>query len=311
MSLKRPTIMIVDDDKINVEILASGFSDRHNIVRCNDSIQALALAIKNQPDVILLDVGMPTLNGYQVCRKLKETESTRNIPVIFSTGHDSEADEIAGFMVGATDYITKPFRMDLVKLRLKNVLDLKRKTDLLEELANLDGLTHISNRRRFETIFQQKWQESIASQCPITIFMIDIDYFKQYNDHYGQAHGDRCLVQIAQVLEMLCATNNAAPARYGGEEFVVVMSENSSLSAPDFAEAVRVKVLDLALPHESSACSEQITISVGVASIIASLEVDKQLLLEEADKQLYVSKNKGRNQVTSTNRSKSEQWKIA
>jgi two-component system sensor histidine kinase/response regulator len=306
MSLKRPTIMIVDDDKINVEILASGFSDRHNIVRCNDSIQALALAIKHQPDVILLDVGMPTLNGYQVCRKLKETESTRNIPVVFSTGHDSEADEITGFMAGASDYITKPFRMDLVKLRLKNVLDLKHKTDLLEELANVDGLTHIANRRRFETIFQQKWQESIVSQSYITVFMIDIDYFKQYNDQYGHAHGDRCLVQIAQVLEMLCASNYAAPARYGGEEFVVVMSANGALSASDFAEAVRVKVLELVLPHKSSKCSEQITVSVGVATTIASHEIDKQMLLEAADKQLYVSKNKGRNQVTLTNMSETE-----
>jgi len=123
----------------------------------------------HQPDVILLDVGMPVLNGYQVCRKLKETKSIRNIPVVFSTAHDSAADEIEGFRAGATDYITKPFRMDLVKLRVKNVLDLKRKTDLLEELANLDGLTHISNRRGFEKVFQHKWQESIFNQIPITI----------------------------------------------------------------------------------------------------------------------------------------------
>jgi diguanylate cyclase (GGDEF)-like protein len=261
----------------------------------------LALAIEHQPDVILLDVGMPVLNGYQVCRKLKETESTRNIPVVFSTGHDSDADEIEGFRVGATDYITKPFRMDLVKLRIKNVLDLKHKTDLLEELANLDGLTHISNRRKFENIFKHKWQESAVNKSLISVFMIDIDYFKQYNDHYGHAHGDRCLVRIAQILDVLCTANNAAPARYGGEEFVVVMSEHTSLTPQKFSEAIRVAVLDLALPHKASECADLITVSIGSATTIANTKIDKQLLLEAADKQLYVAKNQGRNQVTSTN----------
>lgn len=303
MSVQRATIMIVDDDRINIEILASGFSAHHYIVRCSDSTQVLALAIERQPDVILLDIGMPVLNGYQVCRKLKENEDTRNIPVVFSTGRDSEDDEIQGFKVGATDYIIKPFRMSLVKLRIKNVLELKHKTDLLEQLANLDGLTHIANRRRFEKVFQKKWQESLTNQSSITIFMIDIDYFKQYNDHYGHAHGDRCLVQIAQVLDELCATNKAVPARYGGEEFVVVMSTSTSLTPQQFAEAMRIKVLDLALTHKSSECADLITISVGSATIVPNPKIDKQILLEEADKQLYVAKSKGKNQVISTNMS--------
>lgn len=294
---KRAMIMIVDDDRINIEILASGFSSRHKILRCSDATQAFTQAMEKQPDVILLDVGMPVMNGYQVCRKLKEHEQTRNIPVVFSTGRDTEADEIEGFKVGAVDYITKPFRMELVKLRVAKVLELKRKTDLLEELANLDGLTNIANRRNFDHIFEQCWQHSIEQDESLSILMIDIDFFKQYNDHYGHASGDRCLVNIASLLDESCKRFGASPARYGGEEFIIVLPNHDSLLPIDFAEMIRTKVLELALPHQLSECSDRVTVSIGLASATGRSSADKQCLIEAADKHLYIAKQNGRNRI--------------
>jgi diguanylate cyclase (GGDEF)-like protein len=293
----KATILIVDDENINLEILSAGLSEEHQIVRCSSALDVMPMAQNEQPDLILLDIGMPEMDGYQVCKALKKFDDTRHIPVVFSTAFDSTADEIKGFECGASDYITKPFNMRLVQHRVGNLVTLKRQTDLLEELANLDGLTHIPNRRHFDGAFDAEWRRAVRRKSVISVCMLDIDCFKQFNDHYGHAAGDKCLINIANELYVHIKRPGDVVARYGGEEFVLILPENSSADAELFAEYLRQKVVDLGIKHGYSTCAEVVTMSIGVASTKAGKNMKKEVLLKQADEQLYLAKSRGKNQV--------------
>ncbi|MFT4939140.1 MAG: diguanylate cyclase (GGDEF)-like protein [Paraglaciecola sp.] len=290
-------ILIVDDEFINIEILNAGLSDKYQILRCDAAPSALMMAQIEQPDIILLDIGMPEMNGYQVCHALKENDLTRHIPVIFSSSLDTVEDEILGFEFGASDYITKPFNMQLVRLRVQNLLLLKQKTDLLEKLANLDGLTNIPNRRHFDAVFDAEWQRAKRRKQSVSVCLLDVDSFKQFNDHYGHVAGDKCLIDIANKLADSCRRGSDVVARYGGEEFVVLLPEGDSADARVFAEYLCKKIFSLGIKHDYSTCADVITVSVGVATVIPSDDVSREGLLTQADEQLYRAKKKGKNQV--------------
>lgn len=290
-------ILIVDDEFINIEILDAGLSDKYHILRCDSGKHALLIAQTEQPDAILLDISMPEMDGFQVCKALKENDLTRHIPVVFSTALDSVEDEILGFEVGAADYITKPFNMQLVRLRLRNLLLLKQKTDLLEKMVNLDGLTNIHNRRHFDTVFQAEWCRETRRNKSISVCLIDVDCFKQFNDHYGHVAGDKCLIEIATELVEACRRGSDVAARYGGEEFVVLLPEGDAEEAMAFAELLCKKICALGIPHAYSSAAKVITVSIGVATITPKKDLPRESLLKLADEQLYLAKNKGRNQV--------------
>jgi diguanylate cyclase (GGDEF)-like protein len=257
----------------------------------------MKVAIEQQPDTILLDIGMPEMNGYQVCDALKQNDHTQHIPVIFSTALDSEEDEILGFECGASDYITKPFNMRLIQHRVGNLVTLKRQTELLEELARLDGLTQIPNRRYFDLTLDTEWRRAVRGGALISICMLDIDYFKQFNDNYGHGAGDKCLIDIANELTVRLKRAGDIVARYGGEEFVILLPETGNADAILFADYLRESIVDLGIKHGYSSCANVVTMSIGLATTKAYKNMKKESLLKQADEQLYLAKRRGRNQV--------------
>lgn len=225
---EKPTVLIVDDMTTNLLILSDLLKDEYSIKVAKNGQKALDIVhSSDEVDIILLDIMMPDIDGYEVCRELKSNPKTKNIPIIFVTAKDNDADEEYGLNLGAIDYITKPFNKAIVKLRIKNHLELKLKSDLLEELSMYDGLTHIPNRRFFDQVFQSTYKEVKRENKSLAVMMIDIDFFKLYNDNYGHGKGDETLKKVAQALQMTLKRPTDLVARYGGEEFVVLLKGTS------------------------------------------------------------------------------------
>ena len=297
MDVKKQKIMIVDDTPSNISVLGEVLKDEYEIFISTNGQSALEKVAANPPDLILLDITMPGMDGYEVCRRLKQNQDTRKIPVIFISGKNAEEDEIKGFSVGAVDYITKPFRIPIVKARIKTHMELKRKTDLLESISSRDGLTGIFNRRKFDTVLAAEWNRALRSGQPIAVMLLDIDFFKLYNDNYGHLSGDECLKAVAQTLSAALQRATDFAARYGGEEFVIVLSDTEPEKALLVAEKIRQAIADLRIEHLYSTAAPHITVSLGVASTVPIRNMDYNILLEIADNALYEAKQSGRNTV--------------
>jgi len=295
---KQPKVMIVDDEKINLDVLVGLLKPYYRIVAAKSGDQAFKrLEIPPLPDLILLDIVMPGMDGYEVCRKLKDQNSTRDIPVIFITGKSNEQDEAKGFQAGAVDYITKPFSSLIALARVKTHIELKRRGDMLERLAGLDGLTGIPNRRHFDQFLAAEWKRSIRYNHTISLIIMDIDYFKLFNDHYGHTEGDECLKKVAKVFSQSMLRSTDILARYGGEEFACVLPETDFQGAMTTAKRIMKAIQDLGLPHEKSQVADYVTVSIGVASSSPQIKEKALDLIEMADKALYEAKGNGRNQI--------------
>lgn len=289
-------ILIVDDDPINIRTLAGIFDDKYDILFATDGKQALRVAMQEKPDVILLDVMMPEMDGYQVCRLLKSDNLTRYIPIIFVTAKSDADHEILGFEIGAADYISKPFCSAIVKLRVDNQIELKCARERLLKLAITDGLTGVANRRKFDEQLANEWQRATRTQQDLSVVMIDVDRFKNYNDYYGHQAGDDCLRQVATLLANSVRRGSDFVARYGGEEFAMILPMTDGQAALKIANAMCQNLNQLALPHATSEF-ERITLSAGVATDIPSKEKKAEKLIQNADYALYTAKNQGRNQA--------------
>lgn len=295
---QRQRLLAVDDQRLNLRLLEATLGSRYEVLTAMDGEAALAIAERELPDLVLLDIDMPGLSGYDVCRLLKARQRTQHIPVIFVTARDDEADETAGFDLGAVDYIHKPYRVPVVLARVRTHLALRRRTELLERLVALDGLTEIPNRRRFDETLANEWRRCGREALPIGLVLIDVDFFKRYNDAYGHAAGDDCLRAVAQSLSSCLRRPADLVARYGGEEFACVLPATDTAGARQVAEMLRLGVEALQIPHRGSEAAPQVTISVGVASVTPHGEPDQALaLLEQADARLYTAKREGRNRV--------------
>lgn len=295
---KSPRILIVDDEIMNLKILADLLKDEYTPVLAASGEQALKHAFSDfPPDLILLDVMMPRMGGYEVIKALKHNDKTNNIPVIFVTALNSIEDEEHGFMLGAVDYITKPFSSPIVKMRVRNHLRIVHQYKLLDQLAYLDGLTEISNRRRFEEVFHKEWARTTRSRTPFSLAMVDVDYFKQYNDHYGHAMGDLTLQKIAKALDGVLRRPADFIARYGGEEFVMLLPETDAAAAKMIADRARQVVIEENIPHNFSKVARLVSVSVGLATIYVDNKISPQTFLEAADQNLYQAKQRGRNRV--------------
>ena len=295
---KRKTVLIIDDSPINIEHLAQVLKGDYQIKVANSGASGLEASRSQHPDLILLDIVMPEMDGYQVCRALKEDDSTRNIPVIFITTKSDIEDETRGLALGAVDYITKPFRAPIVKARVKTHIKLKHNSDLLEKLALIDGLTGLPNRRRFEQILKREWGRARRAQESLSVIMLDIDHFKEFNDHYGHLAGDRCLNRVAQALPGPLKRPADAVFRYGGEEFIAVLPDTDYGYALKLAEQMRAAVGKLHIPHQyNNAENPYISVSLGVTSVIPNSRITPRELVKQADRMLYVAKKGGRNCV--------------
>jgi diguanylate cyclase (GGDEF)-like protein len=295
---KKARILIVDDEKMNLKVLADLLKEDYMPVLARSGKQALQHALGDTPpDLILLDVVMPEMGGYEVIKHLKNNDKTNNIPVIFVTARNSIEDEELGLKLGAVDYIIKPYSPPIVKIRVRNHLRIAHQYKLLDQLAYLDGLMEISNRRRFEEIFKKEWERSIRNGTPISLAMVDVDYFKQYNDHYGHAMGDIALQKIAKALTSVLRRPADFIARYGGEEFVIILPETDAAGAREIGERSLQKVAGLDIRHLYSLAADCVTVSIGLATVLKGDGISPKMFLEAADRNLYCAKENGRNQI--------------
>jgi diguanylate cyclase (GGDEF)-like protein len=254
--------------------------------------------MRERPDLILLDVLMPGMDGYETCARLKADRLLRDIPVIFVTALDEVSEETRGLEVGAVDYLTKPISAPIVKARVRTHLELKRYQDVLRRLACLDGLTGIGNRRRFDELLEQEWRRAARTGQPLALILADVDDFKAYNDHYGHLAGDECLRLVASTLAAAIKRSMDLLARYGGEEFACLLPETDLTGAVVVARRLVTAVAELRIPHAYSGAAACVTISAGVASIIPSQDGSASALVQAADTCLYRAKKEGRNRVT-------------
>ncbi len=295
---RRPVVLIVDDVPTNIHLLGAALQDMAEILVATNGPQALELARSAQrPDLVLLDVMMPGMDGYQVCRELKSDPWTRDIAVVFVTARNDEEDETRGLEMGAVDYVTKPFSASIVRARVRTHLELKRHRDLLERLSYQDGLTGLNNRRRFDDYFVKAWRHAARERAWLTLLMVDIDHFKGFNDTYGHLAGDSCLRLVARALRGCALRPLDLAARYGGEEFALVLPGTDLEGASSVGQRARSAVADLAIEHERSQVAPHVTVSVGAASAIPDEDAPFYRLIEEADASLYEAKEQGRNQV--------------
>lgn len=298
METGKQTVLIVDDTPANIEMLSEALSDEYEVLFATSGQDALEIAADQHPDLILLDVIMPEMDGYQVCGRLKEDARTQTIPVIFVTAMDHEEDETKGLNLGAIDYLTKPIRPPIVRARVQNHLELKRYRDCLENLSATDGLTGIPNRRQFDETFDREWQRARRNHTSLSLILMDIDLFKDYNDHYGHLAGDDCLRQLARVLAECIRRPTDLIARYGGEEFACLLPDTDVKGAAWLGNQMLEKVNALHVPHAHSAVADHVTLSLGAATLIPVVGQPAFELIRRADECLYASKRHGRNQIS-------------
>lgn len=291
-------ILIVDDLPDNLRVLSKMMvDDGHQVSAATSGAQALRLAETIMPDLILLDVMMPELDGYQTCAALKANPLLKPIPVIFITALNSVEDETRGLAIGAVDYIAKPFNEAIVKQRVRTHLELKHQRDLLEQFAEIDGLTGIPNRRALDRRLEQEWRRAARTGARLGLAMIDIDCFKQFNDVYGHLQGDDCLRRVAGVLDDTLKRAGDFVARYGGEEFVCLANVETVEGLGQIAEQLRMAVAALRIPHDVSPSFPWVTVSLGAVLCEPTPDTAASAPLEQADAQLYLAKDAGRNRV--------------
>lgn len=286
----KAVILIVDDAPTNVQALAHLLKEEYVVKVATSGVRALELAGQDPiPDLILLDVQMPEMNGYDVLKSLKENSVTAQIPIIFVTGKDTVEDEEYGLELGAMDYITKPIRPSIVKARVKTHITLKQQHNSLLEMATHDQLTGLYNRHYLSDVLDKKVSQIKRHSEPLSVIIVDIDHFKKVNDTFGHLMGDQVLQAVANVMDASARKGDVA-ARFGGEEFIIVLDNCTAQDALVKAEKLRSTIAALH-PQEIS-----VTASFGVAQ----LEDDTQRyedLLKNADTALYVAKEEGRNRV--------------
>jgi diguanylate cyclase (GGDEF)-like protein len=296
-ALGKPRLLVVDDQAINIQVMYQTFAVDCQVFMATSGEQALSICKTNPPDLILLDVVMPEMDGFEVCRRLKADPTTSHIPVIFVTAHTDAAQETHGLSVGAVDFIAKPVNPDVVRARVKTHLTLKFQSDLLRKLVFLDGLTGVFNRRYFDQQLNTEWARASRNNSMLSLILLDVDFFKLYNDHYGHQAGDDALRTIAATLKTSLRRPADLVARYGGEEFVCVLPETSFEDALTLAKILERKIREKAIPHACSSVGPTVTISLGLATREADAVGEAASLLALADQQLYQAKHSGRGRV--------------
>lgn len=309
-------LLIVDDDPGTVRLLIQILKDMGTIQFSTSGAEAVDLARAFRPDLILLDVEMPDMDGFSVCEKIKSDPAFEDVPILFVTAHGEVEFETRALAAGAIDFIQKPPNSAVVKARVRNYLALKQRTDQLRLLSAVDGLTGVANRRAFDAALDLEWRRACRTGDPLSLLMIDVDYFKRFNDTYGHQAGDDCLRAVAATLAAKAKRPGELVARYGGEEFVVLLPNCTGEQAGCLAETIRAGVADLKIPHLASDVASDVTISLGVACISSVCEASEahtrsngicQIketckrgpadVIKAADGALYEAKRAGRNRV--------------
>ncbi len=288
-------ILIVDDKPSNIQIVNHIIKNQYQVLMATSGRRAIEICLEMLPDLVLMDVMMPEQDGLATCKLMKQHPNLTNIPVIFITGLQGQNDENACWEAGGVDFIAKPFNANTLKNRIKAHLMLKRQSDLLRRLAFLDGLTGVKNRHFFDQYIETQLILAQRQSTAICVLMVDIDYFKQYNDNFGHQMGDEALCSVAQALGESCRRPADLVARYGGEEFVIVLPDTQRAGVENVIARIQKAIAKLAINHAASA-SGFLTVSIGGMIWLNDYQ-SKETLLGEADKLLYRAKSLGRNQA--------------
>ena len=283
------TVLIVDDSPSNIRVMAAVLQERYRVKTATSGQQCLDMALRHKPDLILLDIEMPGISGYETCRELKDMSETRDIPVIFVTGRDNIEDEEMGLRIGAVDYITKPIRPVILSARVDTHVTLKRQQDRLLQLAMHDQLTGLYNRHYMLEMVDQRLARARRHNTPLSLLIVDLDHFKQINDTHGHIVGDQILEEVSTLLNQQCRTEDTV-TRFGGEEFLILMEPCSLNQAHYKAEVMRHQISEL-MPS-----GIKVTVSIGAAEFSDS-DTNFNDMLKRADDALYRAKANGRNQT--------------
>jgi diguanylate cyclase (GGDEF)-like protein len=291
------TVLAIDDSPDVHRLLDVRLRPEHLMIHhALDADEGLAKARELKPDLILLDVDLPLVTGFEVCQKLKEDPLTSNIPIIFLTGATEIHTKVQGFDLGAVDYVVKPFEPAELRARVRAALRTKRFHDLLSARSHVDGLTGVWNRSYFNQRFGDEISAAKRYSRTVTLVMLDLDHFKELNDSYGHPFGDHVLETIGDILHNYLRTTDA-PCRYGGEEFALILTETGEEGGVVTADRIRQQISQHAFqPRERHV---KVTASLGVASstIFDRQSLSVSTLVKAADDALYQAKHEGRDRV--------------
>ena len=293
----KQNILIVDGTSKDVTFFRALLKDDYTVrVAFSEEKAFVIINSKKPPDLVLFDM-LTGIDGHEFCRRLKADSRTWNLPVLFIAPNSDEENEISIFKMGAADYITKPFNPVVIKARVQTHTEMKKYRDYLEVSSYRDGLTTIPNKHRFDEYFDAVWGFAMRESMPLSIIKISIDNFTQYNASYGHQAGDACLIQIAGKLSTTMKRKSDVVARYGREEFICVLPNTRIDGAIIVAEALRMGILSLKIPHAYSAINTYATINQGVATVSPTKDLSPEALLLAADEALEKSKEGHKNQI--------------
>lgn len=300
--LNKQTLMVVDDYQSNLQAMNALFEFQYHVVLQDNAKDAINYATQQNVDLILLDVDMPVMNGYEACTALKSNPITAHIPIIFVTAADSSDEEAKGLLLGAVDYVVKPVNLTILRARVRNHMELIYYRKQLEILSCVDGLTGASNRRQLDTMLLQHYASTIRYGHCLTLLMIDIDDFKAYNDTYGHVKGDQCLKQIAHTIMSVRRRETDIVGRYGGEEFAVILPDTDADGGLVVANMLLDRIRQLKIENAGVSTHKIVTVSIGLAVFEAKHQEHQDFTLDafvdQADQQLYKAKHNGKNCVS-------------
>ena len=294
--MKKPTILAVDDTVENLDVLEELLQE-YRVIDATNGKDAIALVKQQKPDLILLDIMMPNMDGYEVCQILQDDEETKHIPIIFITAKIDEKSIEKAYDLGAADYITKPFLPKELLARVKKELRIQSLIEKLEELASTDTLTKLYNRRFFYESAIKTIEYAKRNKHLLSLIMLDIDHFKRVNDTYGHSAGDEVLKELAQIMKNIQRKSDTI-VRLGGEEFAILLPDTSKEQAFEVAQKLR-QTIEKNQVLLSDGNIVHFTVSLGVSSVQIEKEINIEAALSRADKALYRVKEGGRNNVQS------------
>jgi diguanylate cyclase (GGDEF)-like protein len=303
-------VLIVDDSSTIRAALATAVRAMSlTPVAAENGEEAVELFVKEQPSMVLLDVKMPGIDGYETARRIRAARPEEWTPIIFLSASEHDQDLQRAIECGGDDYLVKPVsavvlsakiralqRLDQMRGKLLEVSrELAAANQRLELLAHQDGLTGIANRRAFDFLIERHFAQAVRHGTPLSVALCDVDHFKAYNDRYGHPTGDECLRQVGAAVGRSCRRGTDLAARYGGEEFALLLPDTAQPGALQVAESLRQAIAALAIPHEASSAGPVVTLSAGVATFSAERDKTASALVERADAALYRAKELGRN----------------
>ncbi len=303
--------ILVVDDSPTIRAALRALLERmgHTVVEANDGKQALQMYRQDRPGLVLIDVVMPIMDGYESARHMRETKADEWVPIIFLSSKEADQDLDRAIEAGGDDYLVKPVSFVVLNAKIRalqrlesmRTKQLEMSRDLasanreLEKLSRQDGLTGIANRRYFDSYLVTEVRRGARERQPLSLILSDVDHFKAFNDCYGHQAGDDCLRRVAAALSSAGRRPADLAARYGGEEFAMVLPGTVLDGAVDVAQAVSRVIEGLAIPHERSAVDRKVTLSQGIVSLTPEKETSSEDLIQRADQALYLAKQQGRN----------------